>query len=79
MGNRFVNDLKREHATEVIEGERKEEALSDAEEDIHSGATPAEEAVLQDLSGEVWGIQRRHHWNVHERIYSYSLGFNQWT
>ena len=54
MGNRYENALKREHATEVIEGERKEEALSDPEEDIHTGATPAEEAVLQDLSDEEW-------------------------
>ena len=38
----------------MIEGEIKEDALSDPEEDIHTGATPAEEAVLQDLSGEEW-------------------------
>ena len=54
MGNRFENDLNREPATEVIEGEIKDESLSDPEEDIHTGATPAEEAVLQELNGEEW-------------------------
>ena len=43
--SQWQTDLKSEHAIEVIEGERKEEALSNPEEDIHTRATPAEEAV----------------------------------
>ena len=45
MGNRFEDALKTEHATKVIEGERKDESLSDPEEGICTGATPAEEAL----------------------------------
>ena len=66
MENRFEDDLKRERS-EVTEGEKtEEEVLSEPEEDIGTGETPAEEKVpgnqsagttrelLQDLSGEEW-------------------------
>ena len=61
--NRFENALNQER-TEVAEGKRVEEVLSEPEEDMDIGATPAKEIVpgnyspgttwemIQDLSGE---------------------------
>ena len=42
--NRFVDALKRERS-KVTEGEKMEEALSEPEEDIETGVTPAEKLV----------------------------------